>query len=49
MWCDLNEAFGEGNNTFKKDWKHFVSHDDESTTSKFKNNINDDIESFKSK
>lgn len=48
MWCDLNEAFGEGNNTFKKDWKHIVSHDDVSTKSKIKNNINDDIESFKS-
>lgn len=31
MWCDLNEAFGEGNNTFKKGWKQFVSKEDDST------------------
>lgn len=39
MWCDLNEAFGEGNNTFKKGWKHFISKEDDSTiNSQSKNN-----------
>lgn len=48
MWCDLNEAFGEGNNTFKKDWKQVVSNDDKSTKSKMKINIKDDMDTYKS-
>lgn len=48
MWCDLNEAFGEGNNTFKKEWKQVVSNDDKSTKLKMKNNIKDDMDTYKS-
>ena len=48
MWCDLNEAFGEGNNTFKKDWKQVMTNDDKSTKSKMRINIKDDMDTYKS-
>ena len=40
MWCDLNEAFGEGNNTFKKGWKQIMTNDDDSSHNSYLKNIN---------